>query len=30
MLEVNLLSLLYPLKNDVAFKIIIELVIDHY
>jgi hypothetical protein len=30
MLEITLLSLLYPSKNDVIFKITIELVIDHY
>jgi hypothetical protein len=30
MIEVYLVSLLYPSKNEVAFKIIIGLVIDHY
>jgi hypothetical protein len=30
MLEIILLSLLCPFKNDVTFKITIELVINHY
>jgi len=30
MLEVSHVSLLCPSKNDVAFKIIIELVIDYH
>jgi hypothetical protein len=30
MVEVTILSLLYHSKNDVTFKIIIKLVIDHY
>jgi hypothetical protein len=30
MLQVPLMSILSPFKNDVTIKIIIELVIDHY
>jgi hypothetical protein len=30
MLEVNFLSLLCPYKNNVAFKITIDIVIYHY